>query len=75
MSGYNSNFLLQEGKTKMRQFHQEQDAARLARAARPVQPESIKIAVQKMVNFFKPLLPKKDHPQPQPLAKTATESM
>ena len=76
MSGYyHPENLLDQGKAKMNQFHREQNAVRLAREAQSAQPSQIKIAVNKMVNFFKPLPQKKEQPQPQPITKTATESI
>ena len=74
-SFYNADDLLNMGKAKMRQYHREQDAVRLAREARQNQPEKIKMAVKKIVNFFKPQPLEKDDAQSQACSKTATESM
>ena len=74
MNGYHTDNMLEMGKAKMQQFHQEQAASRIAQEARLVQSDSVKIVVNKLVGFFKPLLSEKDDPQPQSSSKTATES-
>jgi hypothetical protein len=76
MSSYHHpDNLLDMGKAKMRRYHQETAALRLAQEARNFQPGLIRTAVNKLLSFFKSLLLKKDHPQPQACSKTATESM
>ena len=74
MNGYHTDNMLEMGKAKMQQFHQEQAAAKIAQEARPIQSDSMKLAVNKLIVFFKSLPSEKDDPQPHSRSKTATES-
>jgi hypothetical protein len=56
MSSYfNSDTLLDLGKARMREFHQEREKVRLARQARSYQPGRIQIALNRVVSPFKRL--------------------
>lgn len=50
---YSSHTLLDLGKAKMREFHQEREALRLARQARNFQPGRIRTALNQVVSLFK----------------------
>jgi hypothetical protein len=56
MNGYHPDNLLEVGKDKMRRYHQEQAAAKLAQEARNSQPGRNRTAVNQVVDLFKPLL-------------------
>jgi hypothetical protein len=54
MSDHRSSYtLLDVAKARMREFHREAEAARLAQEARNFQPGRIKTAVNQVVNLFK----------------------